>query len=263
MEDQSGLTQHEQDLEYIKGFRLIDDDFGKKVFADPECTELILQIILDMPDLKVIEVVAEYDIHNVWGRSVRFDIYAVDGSGKEYNIEIQRADTGAVPARARYNSSLIDANALDKGEKHGDLPETYVIFITENDVLQNGLPIYHIERVITETGDLFGDKAHIIYVNSEIVDDTPLGRLMHDFRCTKAEDMQYSVLAERVRYFKKTEEGVTDMCKAMEEMRAKAEEKGRAEGKAEGRAEGKADLLAALRALGVDNKLLETAAAQV
>lgn len=42
---------------------------------------------------------------------------------------------------------------------------------------------------------------------------------MHDMWCTQADNMHYSVLANRVRYFKETEEGVTIMCRAMEEMR--------------------------------------------
>ena len=45
------------------------------------------------------------------------------------------------------------------------MPETYIIFITSNDVLKGGLPIYTIERTIQETGALFKDKAHIVYVN--------------------------------------------------------------------------------------------------
>ena len=49
-------------------------------------------------------------------------------------------------------------------------------------------------------------------------EDTPLGRLMHDFRCTRPEDMYYDVLAERVRYFKETEEGASAMCEAMEKL---------------------------------------------
>ena len=67
---------------------------------------------------------------------------------------------------------------------------------------------------------LFGDDAHIIYVNSQIKDETALGKLMHDFTCTDPDDMNYPVLAQRVRYFKEDTKGVTTMCKAMEEMRA-------------------------------------------
>ena len=65
----------------------------------------------------------------------------------------------------------------------------------------------------------FIDGSYILYVNSAMVDeDTPLGRLMHDFRCTRPEDMYYDVLAERVRYCKETEEGASAMCEAMEKL---------------------------------------------
>lgn len=98
----------------------------------------------------------------------------------------------------------------------------YVIFITENDVLGGDHPIYHIDRAIKETGALFGDESHIIYVNSQIKDDTVLGRLMHDFSCTKAENMYYQILADRVCYFKEDAKGVAIMCKVMEDMRNEA-----------------------------------------
>ena len=97
--------------------------------------------------------------------------------------------------RARYNSSLIDANVTEPGDQYEALNESYVIFITENDVLKKNLPIYHIERTITETGEPFGDEEHIIYVNSQIRDDTSLGKLMHDFACIEAKDMFYPVKA--------------------------------------------------------------------
>lgn len=89
-------------------------------------------------------------------------------------------------------------------------------------MLRKGLPIYHIERMITETGEPFGDEEHIIYVNSRIRDDTSLGKLMHDFACIEAGDMYYQVLADRVRYFKEDEKGAAVMCKAMEDMRNEA-----------------------------------------
>ena len=97
-----------------------------------------------------------------------------------------------------------------------------MIFITEHDVLGGGCPIYHIDRTIKETGALFGDESHIIYVNAQIKDDTALGQLMHDFSCTSAEQMHYQILANRVRYFKEDTEGVATMCKAMEDMRNEA-----------------------------------------
>lgn len=212
--------KHKEDLQRIRNFRLMDDDFMSKVFEDKPCAECLLQIILNRDALTVQEVHGQHDLKNLQGRSVRLDILAVDQENHTYNIEVQRNDHGAGAKRARYNSSLLDANLTDPGDAYDALNETYVIFITEKDVLRGGLPIYHINRIIEETGKSFGDDAHIIYVNSQIKDETALGKLMHDFTCTDPDDMNYPVLAQRVRYFKEDTKGVTTMCKAMEEMRA-------------------------------------------
>lgn len=203
----------------IKEFRLLDDDFMSKVFEDDyECIELLLHIIMEKPDLKVKNARTQYSIKNLLGRSVRLDIHAVDTIGKKYNIEVQRADKGAGAKRARYNSSVIDTNSLLPGSKFADLPETYIIFITETDVMGDNKPIYHIDRVVKETGKYFGDEAHIIYVNGEYRGDTPLGQLMHDFSCKNPSDMYYKILADKTRYFKEDKEGVAAMCKIVEDL---------------------------------------------
>ena len=211
--------KHEEDLRRIRDFRLMDDNFMSKVFEDKPCAEFLLRIILNRDDLKVKEVHGQHDLNNIQGRSVRLDILAVDHENHAYNVEVQRSDSGAVAKRARYNSSLLDANLTRKGDAYDALNETYVIFITEKDVLRGGLPIYHINRIIEETGKPFGDDAHIIYVNSQIKDETALGKLMHDFTCTDPDDMNYPVLAQRVRYFKEDTKGVATMCRAFEEVR--------------------------------------------
>ena len=215
--------KHEEDLQRLRGLRLIDDDFMAAVFEERACAEFLLQIILKRDDLTVKEVHGQYSIKNLQGRSVRLDILAVDRENRAYNIEVQRSDRGASEKRARYNSSLLDANLTDAGDDYDALNETYVIFITENDVLKAGLPIYHVDRTIRETGTFFNDQAHIVYVNSQIKDETALGKLMHDFFCTNSKDMNYSILAQRVRYFKEDTKGVAAMCRAMEKMRDETE----------------------------------------
>ena len=142
----------------------------------------------------------------------------MDQAGRTYNVEIQRRDEGADAHRARYNSSLLDANLTNPGDRYDALSETYVIFITERDVLKEGQPIYHIDRYVRETGKPFEDGSHILYVNAQCRSDTPLGKLMHDFRCTDARDMNYPVLAERVHYFKDNVKGATNMCRAVEQL---------------------------------------------
>ena len=54
--------KHAEDLQRLRGFRLLDDDFMSKVFEDVACTEFLLQIILNRSDLKVQSVRPQYEI---------------------------------------------------------------------------------------------------------------------------------------------------------------------------------------------------------
>lgn len=212
--------KHREDLQRLSRFRLFDDDFLTKCFEDDtDCIELVLQIILEKPDLKVLDVRTQVFVENLLYRSVRFDILATDNTGAKLNVEVQRSDKGAGRKRARYNSSMMDINLLQKSEDFDALPETWVIFITENDVIGKGLPLYQIERCFLETGEKFGDDSHILYVNGAYRGNTPIGKLMHDFSCSNAEDMYYRTLADKVRFFKENKEGIEIMCRAMEDMR--------------------------------------------
>lgn len=223
--------KHQEDLQRLRGFRLLDDDFLTKCFeGDTASIELVLQIVLEKPDLKVLDVRTQVFVENLLNRSVRLDILATDSTGAKLNVEVQRSDKGAGRKRARYNSSMMDANLLKKGEDFDKLPETWVIFITENDVMGKGLPLYPIERCFLETGERFEDGSHILYVNGAYRGDTPIGKLMHDFSCTDAADMYYGTLANRVRFFKESKEGIEIMCKAMEDMRNESLQEGIREG---------------------------------
>jgi len=215
-------------LEKIQSFCLMDDEFMSKVFEDnPAAVQLLLNIILERDDLEVMKATSQYSIKSLQGRSVRLDVFAVDKDGKQYNIEIQRESKGAVAKRARYNSSLLDANTILAGEDYEKLPETYIIFITESDVLQAGCPLYHVDRVVRETSGYFGDAAHIIYVNGQYRGDSEISRLMEDFHETRPEQMHYKILADKVRYLKGTEEGVSGMSGIVEQLCKESAEEAR------------------------------------
>lgn len=206
----------------IDDFSLFDDDFMSVVFdRNIEATEFLLNTILERDDMNVIEVIGQREYKNpmIGGRSIRIDIYAKDSKGKIYDIEVQRADEGADVHRARFNSSMIDTRMLKESQKFKELHESYVIFITKNDVIGSGLPLYHIDRVVKETGISFGDGSHIIYVNGSYQnEDDPIGKLVHDFDCTESEDVFYPILAKQIHYFKETEGGRSIMCKAVDEL---------------------------------------------
>lgn len=216
---------HQQDLERLKSLRYMDDDFMTVCLADNyEGVELILRIVLGRKDITIQSVRTQEPLRNLQGRSAILDVHAVDSSKKEFDIEIQRSDAGAGAKRARHNSSLLDAHILKSGEEPEDIPDSYVIFITENDVMKGKQPIYPIERYVTigEQKVLFGDGSHILYVNGKYRGNDEIGKLMYDFSCTNPDDMNYEALAQKARYFKNDEKGVATMCKILEDMRNEA-----------------------------------------
>ena len=97
---------------------------------------------------RVETVQIEDTIPNLSGHGIRMDVHATDSTGTEYDIEVQRADKGAGTKRARFNSSLLDLNSLRKGSDYEKLPESYVIFITENDVWQHGFCLLYTSRCV-------------------------------------------------------------------------------------------------------------------
>lgn len=151
-----------------------------------------------------------------------------------YDIEVQKDDNDDCILRARYYSSMLDSNLLPKSMNYESLPESHIIFITEKDVIGDGLQKYSSQRRIEETGKPLYDKENIIFINSSYQDQSELGKMMHDFYCTQADDMYDEILRERVQYLKENKEGLNIMCKIMEEIREEGKYEGIEIGKHEG-----------------------------
>ena len=228
---ENGLeVRYERYKGIIKNFTLMSDIFMRNVFKQRECLEYVLQVIMEKQDLKVIDQIIQKDYKNLQGRSAIMDCVARDSEGKQFDVEIQQDNEGASPKRARYHSGLMDMNTLNPGQDFDELPESYVIFITRDDILGYDFPIYHIDRHIKEADDSFQDEAHIIYVNSRKQEDTELGRLMHDLHCKNADEMHSPVLAKRLHELKDTQKGVELMCHEMEKIYSEGMESGEKRG---------------------------------
>ena len=213
--------QHQEDLQRLRGLRPIDDDFMRCLFKDNiPLAEFVLRIITDKTDLIITDCETQKDMKRLAGaRSICLDAYGTDLAGKKYDLEVQRQDKGADPHRARYHSSVMDIENLHSSQEFKELPDTYTIFILEKDFYGEGEAIYPIERINLATGKSFEDWEHILYVNGEYRGESDIGKLMHDFNCTQADDMNFELMAERTRYLKENPKGVQEMCKVMEDMR--------------------------------------------
>ena len=194
--------------EYRRTVTLLDDEFMSIVFDNNiPCVEEMLKIILKRDDLIVKSARTQRDFQG-FERSVTLDVFAVDSAKTNYNIEFQNTSEGADFRRARFHGGMIDVHSLKPGQPFKDLPECYVIFITQHDVIGYGKMIYTMHRYID--GDLqpFDDGSHIIYVNASAKDDgSQLWKLIHDLQCPDPDKMFLPRLRARVSFLKGQEEG--------------------------------------------------------
>ena len=98
------------------------------------------------------------------------DAKCVISDGKHINIEIQKADDDNHQKRVRYNSAVITTNISDPGIKFEFVPDVCIVFISGFDIFNGHFPLYHIDRVVRETGKVIDNGFTEIYVNS-VVDD--------------------------------------------------------------------------------------------
>ena len=221
----------------IASLTLMDDLFMQVVLEEQACTEYILQTILDKSSLKLKEQRLQKRLSNLHGRALVLDCLCTDEKGLLYNIEVQNSSAGAIPKRARYHAALMDSHTLKKGEKFSKLPESYVIFITDKDVLGEGEQLYQIERVIRKSGSLFRDGSHIFYFNTSRQDDNALGKLAKDLKEANPQEIKSKVLSHRVASLKEgnlDKEGEKKMNVLLEKYRKKAVEEGMEKGMEKG-----------------------------
>ena len=211
------MQNYESIRQVINDVTLMDNRFlNKALDGNIPATQRMLRIMLNNDKIKVRKVGVQQWLQNLYGHSAQLDILAEDENGIQFNVEIQRNDEGASVKRARFYCGALDMHFLDTGEKYEALPEAYVIFITENDVLKKGWPLYNVQRCLTDNGEVFEDGSHVVYVNAACQDDTPLGRLMQELNCKDPNKMHYKELADTVNYFKTTKEGEVNMTSVIE-----------------------------------------------
>lgn len=219
------VGQNSEIKHVIRSLCMMNNRFMNFMLDDnKEAAQVFLRIILGDDKIKVKNVRIQSFIQNIYGHSSQLDILAQDSKGRYFNVEVQRSDEGAPARRARFYSSILDTHFLQPGKLYEELPDTYVIFITENDVLHDNLPLYNIRRRINENAKCFEDGSRIIYVNSQRRDDTALGKLMQDLYCTEPKNLHYHEFAERMEFLKYSKEGEAKMTDVIEEYAARKAE---------------------------------------
>ena len=220
-------------LQQINKLRLFDDDFMKIVFKDDrQCVKEVIDIICQS-DNDIQKVFVEDYLKNIVGKDFIFDIVAITPE-TSINLEIQRDKYRAKPIRAKNHEALLISYNTKPQQNDEEQVRTVVIFLIEEDYYGLGEPIYHIERIVKETGESFADGSMILYVNGKYEGQDALGSLMKDFKQSDYRLIENKILKEKVRMLKETKEGREKMCLIFEEIRNKGIEEGQIAGRKEG-----------------------------
>ncbi len=212
--------------EEAKKLNPIDDLMFRTMAEDKAFCEEILRVILSDPELTVLEAIPQYAGTNPQGRSIILDAKCVLGGGRKIDIEVQRANDDDHQRRVRYNGAILTTNLTEPGEKFKDVPDVCVVFISRFDIFKGNLPLYHVDRVIRETGERADNGFEEIYVNAKVRDGSVVSELMEVFIDDSAYNSKFPITSGIKRRYKETEEGQKVMCEIMEKLTNEAKEEG-------------------------------------
>ena len=157
------------------------------------------------------------------------DAKCILGSGRNIDIEVQKSDDDNHQKRVRYNGAILTTNIADPGKKFEKVPDVCIVFISKFDIFQENYPLYHIDRVIRETGKRVENGFEEIYVNAKVKDGSEISELMEVFVSDTKYSEKFPVTSENKRRYKETEGGQQIMCEIMEKIAIAEREEGREE----------------------------------
>jgi hypothetical protein len=160
-----GIKNYKDRLAKIRELNLTSDLFSSIVFEDHLAVQDVLRILTGISDLRVLRSEPQRSYRNLYGHSSILDVWAEDSQERQYNIELQIAEDENHLKRSRFIQSRIDSRVLGTGASYADLPDLYLIFITEKDFLNTQSGCSEIVRMIKGTNREISNGVHEIYAN--------------------------------------------------------------------------------------------------
>ena len=215
--------------------------FGSVFQNVEDCKELLQRILhLKIVELTIVEGQKQMN-RNLSGKGIRLDIYARDGEGNSYDIEMQLTDTGELDLRSRYYHSEMDSYQIRKGMKYQYLKQSIVIFVCGFDLFGENRSLYTFETICREnTGLRLQDKRKTIFVNIHGdragLDEATIN-LLDYFKTGTPQDSYTRGLQDRVEAIRSDDEWRENYMTIEMKMEQRYEQ-GRKQGLEEGREQG-------------------------
>ena len=217
----------------VSQFNLMDDTFFSVVMEDKAACEYLLSELLGKK-IRVIENKTQYSIRNIENHSIILDALVEDENHDLFDVEVQSdSERRYHERRLRYYRTAIDWSYLEKGAGYKELPELYMIFISDFDPFGLNENHYEIKQYVGDAVMPYDDGVHRLYFNTVVEDGTRLSDLLQYLKHSDADNNNFGALSRAVNHHKIIKEGVDTMCKAVEEYAAKQRAEGEIKGKLE------------------------------
>lgn len=235
------------------------------VMEKPELCRQLLERVLDVRISEINYPEGEKSLEaQLTSKGVRLDIYVTLADGTVIDVEMQASDSfkEALGKRTRYYQSVLDNDALKKGELYSRLRKTYIIFICTFDPFDKNFTKYTFSSRCHEDCELsLDDDVYKIFLNTQgdrHQVSKSLANLMDYINNNEPNDDFTRSLQEEVE-LQRDDDGKRALYmtynQTLMEMEEKGKIKGREEGREEGRAEGRAELVKAIKKIMENMKL--------
>ena len=229
------------------------------VMEKPELCRQLLERVLDVKISEINYPEGEKSLEaQLTSKGVRLDIYVTLADGTVIDVEMQASDSfkEALGKRTRYYQSVLDNDALKKGELYSRLRKTYIIFICTFDPFDKNFTRYtfssrcHEDYVLSLDDGVYkiflntqGDRHQVSrslanlmdYINNNEPNDDFTRSLQEEVELQRDDDGKRALYMTYNQTLMEMEE--KGKIKGREEGRAEGREEGREEGRAEGKIE--------------------------
>lgn len=155
--------------------------------------QFILRIVLNKKGLVVTKAEYHDDDRVAKKQWWYIAVDAVDEDGTPYHVEMRKFDSEAEKYITRMDGLIQDENGIY------DLPDRFVVFLSESDVKGLGRSICTYDFRDEITYQSLGYGLRLVYVNGEYEDtESDIGKLIHDFRCPNLDEMFFYRIAHGV-----------------------------------------------------------------
>ena len=191
----SHYESREERLSVMRSMNLFSNEFMNVALEDRAACEYVLRILTKIPDLHVQTVAVQWRVTHSADRDVIIDVLAEDSEHRLYNIEVQRGDGIDHFKRIRLYRAEIDSKMIEKGTGYDALPELYIIYLSETNILHSDYAWDEVKCIFDRSGEAYSDGSHIIFVNAAVDENDEVSRLMRYFRTAYPEDRTHGALS--------------------------------------------------------------------